>query len=70
MVDLINVLTAVAARLRDLERELPETPGEERDRLAQEIEAGEQLLERYARKARRAPVWRQARKTVARCDRF
>ena len=45
MVGRIDVLNAIAAHLRELERELPATPPPERDRLRAEIEAGEQLFE-------------------------
>jgi hypothetical protein len=53
--DLTDVLIAIAAQLRALKRELPATPAPDRDDLAREIAASEQLLERFARDARKAP---------------
>ena len=52
MVDLMDVMLAVVAQLRDLERQLPAATTSEWDELAREIEAGEQVMERFARKGR------------------
>ncbi len=61
MVGRVDVLKAIAAHLREVERELPATPAAERDKLAREIEAGEELLEQFARNARKTP--RRPRRT-------
>jgi hypothetical protein len=52
MVGLSDVVHAIIAHLRELERQLPAASPPERDRIAREIEAGEQLMDEFARDTR------------------